>query len=114
MAHEVAGDNVVVVYEGIHNLRQHFIKDELKNLFESIKKVYIVPTYMGREGDELEILTPEKILDLLSNSTRSQAAKLDDSLKAHIKDDLAAGNLVIGFSAGGADSLDEWLRSQFQ
>lgn len=116
MAHEVAGDNVVVIYEGIHNLRQHFIKDELKNLFDSVKKLYIVPTYMGRENDDLEILTPDKILDLLSNSakSKSEAAKLDEDLKNNIKNHLAAGDLVIGFSAGGADSLDEWLRQEFQ
>lgn len=116
MAHEVAGDNVVVIYEGIHNLRQHFIKDELKNLFDSVKKAYVVPTYMGREDDNLEILTPDKILDLLSNSakSKSESAKLDEDLKNNIKNHLAAGDLVIGFSAGGADSLDEWLRGEFQ
>lgn len=116
LAHEAAGDNVVVVYEGIHNLRQHFIKDEFKNLFDSVKKLYIVPTYMGREDDDLEILTPDKLLDLLSNSAKAkaEAAKLDDDLKAHIKDYLAAGDLVICFSAGGADGIDEWLRREFQ
>ncbi len=116
LAHEAAGDNVVVVYEGIHNLRQHFIKDELKSLFDSVKKMYVVPTYMGRENDNLEILTPEKILDLLSNSAKAkaEAAELDEGLKARIKGHLAAGDLVIGFSAGGADSLDEWLRQEFR
>ena len=38
MAHEVAADKVVVVYEGLHNLRQHFIKDELKNLFDDVPR----------------------------------------------------------------------------
>jgi len=116
LTHEVAGDNVVVIYEGIHNLRQHFIKDELQNLFDRVKKLYVVPTYMGRENDDLEILNPEKILDLLSNSAKSKAetAELDEALKNRIKDHLAAGDLVIGFSAGGADGLDEWLRQEFQ
>jgi UDP-N-acetylmuramate--alanine ligase len=114
-AHETAGDKVVVIYEGIHNLRQHFIKNELRNLFDSVKKLYVVPTYLGREDDKLEILTPEKILDLLSNSARAKAepARLDNDLKKHIQEHLAAGDLVVGFSAGGADGLDEWLRQKF-
>ncbi|HET7827293.1 MAG TPA: Mur ligase domain-containing protein [Candidatus Saccharimonadales bacterium] len=116
LAHETAGDNVVVVYEGIHNLRQHFMKDEFKNLFDSVKKVYIVPTYLGREDGDLEILTPAKLLDLLSNSARPKAepAKLDDDLKQTIQNHLAGGDLVIGFSAGSAGGLDEWLRQEFQ
>ncbi|HET6863701.1 MAG TPA: Mur ligase domain-containing protein [Candidatus Saccharimonadales bacterium] len=115
LAHEVAGDNVVVVYEGIHNLRQHFIKDEFKNLFDSVKKLYIVPTYMGREDGDLEILTPGKLLGLLSNSAKAKAetAGLDAELKRNIQNHLAAGDLVICFSAGGADSIDEWLRKEF-
>ena len=116
LAHEIAGDNVVVVYEGIHNLRQHFIKDELKNLFDSVKKLYIVPTYMGREADNLEILTPGKLLNLLSSSAqaKTETAELDTKLKTNIQNHLAGGDLVICFSAGGADSIDEWLRKEFQ
>lgn len=116
LAREVAGDKVVVVYEGIHNLRQHFMKAEFKELFQGVKQLYVVPVYQGREDGKLEIITPEKILDLLSNPVKekAEAAMLDDELKRHIHDHLAAGDLVIGFSAGGADSLDEWLRREFE
>jgi len=114
-AHEVAGDNVVVVYEGLHNLRQHFIKDQLKNLFDGVKQLYIVPSYLAREDPNLELLTPDKILDLLSNSAKGQAAaaKLDGNLKTAIQKHLDAGDLVLCLTAGGPGSLDEWLRKEF-
>jgi UDP-N-acetylmuramate--alanine ligase len=115
MAHEVAGNNVAVVYEGLHNTRQHFIKNELADLFDGIKKLYVIPTYLAREDKNLELLTPEKILNLLSSSTKShaQTAKLNAELLSKIKDHASQGDLVLCLSAGGAGSLDEWLRKQF-
>src|SRR5579859_5387938 len=41
LAHEIAGNNVVVVYEGLHNPRKHFIKDQLRSLFDHVKQLYI-------------------------------------------------------------------------
>ena len=113
-ANELAGDNVVVVYEGLHNLRQHFIKEELAELFTNVKQLYIVPSYLARENPSLEILTPDKILDLLSNESRRHAktAQLDEKLLNSIRQHAKAGDLVLCFSAGGASSLDEWLRTQ--
>jgi UDP-N-acetylmuramate--alanine ligase len=112
MAREVSDDNVVVVYEGLHNTRQHFIKDDLTNLFENVKKLYIVPNYLAREDKNLELLSPDKLLNLLSNSTKehSEAAELNDELAEKIKTHTAQGDLVLCLSAGGAGSLDEWLR----
>jgi len=112
LAHEVGGDNVVVVYEGLHNTRQHFIKNELATLFDSIKKLYIVPSYLAREDKDLELLTPDKLLNLLSNSARqrAEAAELNDELLSKIKSHADQGDLVLCLSAGGAGSLDEWLR----
>jgi UDP-N-acetylmuramate--alanine ligase len=115
LAHEVAGDNVVVIYEGLHNTRQHFIKDELAYLFEGVKKLYIVPSYLARENKDLELLTPEKILNMLSNSTKQRAepAELNQELKDKINNHVQNGDLVLCLSAGGAGSLDEWLRQEF-
>lgn len=115
LAHEVAGDKVVVVYEGLHNTRQHFIKEELAGLFEGVKQLYIVPSYLAREDGNLELLTPVKLLNLLSNLTKIHArpARLDNELKQSIKQHLDAGDLVLCLSAGGAGSLDEWLRREF-
>lgn len=112
LAHETAGDNVVVIYEGLHNTRQHFIKDELANLFDGVKQLYIVPSYLAREDKNLEMLTPSKILDLLSKSaqTKADTAELNEAFSVKIHRHLSSGDLVLALSAGGAGSLDEWLR----
>ncbi len=115
LAHELAGDNVVVIYEGLHNTRQHFIKDQLRGLFDSVKKLYIVPSYLAREDESLEVFTPVKLLNLLSNKSKSRAdtAELDSALKDTIKQHILVGDLVLCLSAGGAGSLGEWLRQEF-
>lgn len=116
LAHEVAGDNVVVVYEGLHNLRQHFIKNELKNLFDGVKQLYIVPSYLAREDPNLPTLSPQELKDVLSDKaqTKASAAALDENLQAKIKQHVSQGDTVLCLSAGGAGSLDEWLRHQFK
>jgi UDP-N-acetylmuramate--alanine ligase len=115
MAQEVAGTNVVVVYEGLHNLRQHFIKDDLVHLFDEVKDLYIVPSFLGREDPNLALLSPEDLHKLLSEEaqTHSHASQLDEKLKDSIKQHLAQGNLVLCLTAGGSGSLDEWLRKEF-
>ena len=114
-AHEIAGDDVVVVYEGLHNTRQHFIKDELKHLFDGVKQLYIVPSYLAREDPNLPILSPAELRDLLDDPVRGRttAAELDPGLAKAIQEHLAAGDTVLCLSAGGGHSLDEWLRQTF-
>lgn len=114
-AHELAGSDVVVVYEGLHNTRQHFIKEELRHLFDNIKQTYIVPSYLAREDASLELLTPEKLRLLLSPQAEARClpSQLDNKLKAAIEKHLADGDLVLCLSAGSSGSLDEWLRQQF-
>lgn len=114
MAHEVAGDNVVVVYEGLHNTRQHFIKDDLKDLFNSVKQLYVVPSYLAREDPALTLLSPDDIVALLSVQTKehAEAAQLDAKLLEAIQKHAAAGDTVVCITAGGGGSLDEWLRKQ--
>lgn len=116
MAHEVGGQNIVVVYEGLHNLRQHFIKDELKNLFDGVKKLYIVPSYLAREDKNLKLLSPAELLDMLSNSTKAlgEPAELNQALRQAIQKYLDNGDLVLCLTAGGPGSLDEWLRQEFK
>lgn len=116
LAHEVAGENVVVVYEGLHNTRQHFIKDELRDLFAGVKKLYIVPSYLAREDASLKLLTPDDLKLLMSKDTQTitQPAALDPSLREAIARHLEAGDTVLCLTAGGGGSLDEWLRHQFQ
>jgi UDP-N-acetylmuramate--alanine ligase len=115
LANEIAGTGVVVVYEGLHNTRQHFIKSELKTLFESVKHLYIVPSYLAREDPDLQLLAPEDLKALLSPTSQehTDTAGLDDSLAKTIRRHLAQGDLVLCITAGGGNSLDEWLRKEF-
>jgi len=113
LAHEVAGNDVVVVYEGLHNTRQHFIKDDLRHLFDSVKHLYIVPSYLAREDKDLPLLSPADLQELLSDEAKSTAAAMDKALAASIRQHLQDGDLVLCLTAGGGHSLDEWLRQQF-
>lgn len=116
LAHETAGDDVVVVYEGLHNTRQHFIKEDLKHLFDDIKRLYIVPSYLAREDRTLPLLTPSDLQLLLGAGARarSEPAELSSHLATAIRKHLEAGDTVLCLTAGGGHSLDEWLRETFK
>lgn len=112
LAQEAAGKNVAVIYEGLHNTRQHFIRHDLKHLFDDAKHLYIVPSYLAREDPNLPLLSPIDLRGLLSDKAQKKAtaSELDDTLLTHIKNHVSSGDLVIALSAGGGGSLDEWLR----
>lgn len=114
LAKEVNPDNVVVVYEGLHNTRQHFIKKELGDLFNGIKKLYIVPSYRAREDESLEDLTPEKLKQIIHHPKDIETATLDNTLLDYIKNHAEKDDLVLCLTAGGGKSLDEWLRKEFK
>lgn len=113
MAHEVS-KNVVVVHEPLTDRRQHYIKHDYANLFEGVKKLYWVPSYLAREDPEQTILTPNDLISCMNNPEIAEPAKLDEQLKQNIQEHLNAGDLVVCLSGGGGGSLDEWLRSQFK
>lgn len=114
-AREIAGANLVVVYEGLHNTRQHFIKEDLVHLFDDVKQLYIVPSYLAREDPSLPLLSPDDLCNMLSITAQNHthAAQLDDTLKQRIQSHLALGDVVLCLTAGGGNSLDEWLRREF-
>jgi UDP-N-acetylmuramate--alanine ligase len=116
LAREVAGEDVVVVYEGLHNTRQHFIKEQLQHLFDGVKKLYIVPSYLAREDESLKLLTPDDLKLLLAAETQAvtEAASLNAALRENIVEHLSDGDTVLCLTAGGGGSLDEWLRKEFQ
>lgn len=114
-ARETAGHNVIVVYEGLHNTRQHFIKDELPTLFKDVKQLYIVPSYLAREDKNLSLLSPADLRTLLEPDiqARTEPAELNHELSRAIRQHLDQGDLVLCLTAGGGGSLDEWLRDEF-
>lgn len=114
LARELNGDKVVVVYEGLHNTRQHFIQNELKELFKGIKKLYVVPSYLAREDKSLEMLTPEKLVSVMNKPQDRVPSNLTEELKDSLKQHASNGDVVLCLSAGGGGSLDEWLRREFK
>lgn len=113
IAQEAASGKVVVVYEGLHNTRQHFIKNDLRHLFDDVSKLYVVPSYLARENQSLEMLTPEKLITLTANPEKAEPMELNSNLKAKILKHTNNGELVLCLTAGGGGSLDEWLRKEF-
>lgn len=111
LASEVS-DNVVVVYEPLTNRRQYFIREEYKNLFKGVKKLYWVPSYLAREAPDQAVITPQEFVDKINEPKDKQAAELNEELRQNIENHLQAGDTVVCLSGGGGDSLDEWMRSQ--
>jgi UDP-N-acetylmuramate--alanine ligase len=114
-ADEIAMGRVVVVYEGLHNTRQHFIKHELKTLFDGVKHLYIVPSYLAREDQSLPLLSPGDLKSLLSDTAKAKTTPtvLGPDLEHAISSHLVNGDTVVCISAGSGGSLDEWLRKSF-
>lgn len=115
LAHEVANNKVVVVYEGLHNTRQHFIKKDLQHLFDDVQQLYVVPSYLAREDPSLALLEPKDLIGLMSPKAQKHATAvaLDKELQANLAAHLGQGDTVLCLSAGGGGSLDEWIRKQF-
>ncbi|MBW3568540.1 hypothetical protein KY385_00205 [Candidatus Parcubacteria bacterium] len=106
-------DSVVVVYEPLTNRRQHFIKEEYKDLFKGVKQLYWVPSYLAREDPSQKILKAKELISYMSNAEIAQPAELNQQLKQNIKKHLENGDLVVCLSGGGGSSLDEWIRANF-
>jgi UDP-N-acetylmuramate--alanine ligase len=109
MAQEL-NPNVVVVYEPLTNRRQHYMKDKYRNIFESVKKVYWLPSYLAREDPSQHIYEPKELIECLSDKTNAVAAKQDDELLNAIKNHATHGELVLCMAGGGGRSLDDFLR----
>jgi UDP-N-acetylmuramate--alanine ligase len=107
-------DNIVVVYEPLTNRRQHYIKKEYKDLFQGVKKLYWVPSYLAREDKNQEVLKPEELIKNMENKQIAEPAKLDDELKNKIEEHQKNGDLIVCLSGGGGGSLDEWVRDRFK
>ncbi len=108
------GKNVVVVYEPLTNRRQHFMKDDYKDCFAGVKKLYWVPSYLAREDPKQRVISPSEMIKHLSNPSLAEPMERDTKLKKTIEKHLDNGDMVVGMAGGGGDSLDEWLRQEFK
>ncbi len=108
------GRKLVVIYEPLTNRRMHHTKDEHRDVFNGVSKLYWVPSYLAREDPNLAVLTPAELIKVLSPETQAvaEAAELDDKLKQAIKHHRKT-DIVLALSGGGGGSLDEWLRKEF-
>jgi UDP-N-acetylmuramate--alanine ligase len=111
MAKELSND-IIVVYEPLTDRRQHYMKDQYKDVFSAAKKVYWVPSYLAREDPSQKILSPKELIKNLQN-TNAVAAKLNVDLKEKLNQHIKNGDLVVCMAGGGGGSLDEWARKQF-
>lgn len=101
---------VVVVYQPHQNTRQHEVRDGYRDAFAGVDKLFWLPTYLTRENPELEVLTPEELIDGLSNREIAEPAELGEELENRLKEYLRKGYLVILMTAGPADG---WFREKF-
>lgn len=108
-----SGQKLVVIYEPLHNQRQHYIMNDYKDVFSGAEQVYWVPSYLARENPSQRILPPAELIARLSDPSIAMPALLDEDLKRTVQAHLDKGDLVVAMSGGGGGSLDEWLRHQF-
>jgi UDP-N-acetylmuramate--alanine ligase len=106
---------IVVIYEPLTNRRMHYLGVEHHSVFDGASTIYWVPSYLAREDPNLKILTPEELITNLSPELQkiTKPMKTDGTLKAIIQNHLQAGDMVVAMAGGGAGSLDEWLRKEF-
>ena len=98
---------LVVVYEPHSNQRQHLIKDQYRDLFEGVKQIYWLPTFLSREDPALKIIQPTEFIAKLKNPQIATASIMDEELKHKLEAHIKAGDIIVGMSAG---DLDHWLR----
>lgn len=102
-------DHVALIYQPHQNTRQHEVRDEYRDSVVLAEKVYWLPTYLTREDESLEVLTPEDLIAGLSNKDSAEPAELDDALWNNIQRHRDSGHLVLCMGAG---TIDAWVRDR--
>jgi len=108
MARELS-DHVVLVYQPHQNIRQHEIRDQYTDaIFKNAEEVFWLPTYLSREDEKLEVLTPGQLTKNL-NHTSLHIANPNDQLWNAIQKARDEGRLILCMGAG---SIDNWARGE--
>jgi UDP-N-acetylmuramate-alanine ligase len=76
---------------------------------EQAEEIYWLPTFQTREDSQLPILTPEQLIERLTNKDNVIISDLNDELWQHIQAARANGKLVLCMGAG---TIDGWVRQQ--
>jgi UDP-N-acetylmuramate--alanine ligase len=108
------GQEVVVVYEPLTNRRQHYMLDDYRDCFTGAAKVYWLPSYLAREDPAQAILTPAELINHLSDPSIAIPMERGARLKHAIQEHLKQGDMVVAMAGGGGNSLDDWVRKEFQ
>jgi UDP-N-acetylmuramate--alanine ligase len=103
-------DHVVLVYQPHQNRRQYRVRDMYTNQFEQAETVYWIPTYLSREDPDQPILTPEELIENITNKAQVHPAELDHALWDTVQRTRDAGKLVLFMGAG---TIDGWVREHF-
>lgn len=104
-------DHVVLVYQPHQNRRQHRVKDMYVDQFEQADEVYWLPTYLSREDADQPILSPEDLIQNITNKQQVHVAEFNDTLWGIIQAARAQGKLVLCMGAG---TIDNWVREQLE
>jgi UDP-N-acetylmuramate--alanine ligase len=102
-------DHVVLVYQPHQNTRQHTVRSSYTTCMEQAEEIYWLPTFQTREDSQLPILTPEQLIERLTNKDNVIISDLNDELWQHIQAARANGKLVLCMGAG---TIDGWVRQQ--
>lgn len=103
-------NKVVVVYQPHQNVRQHAIKEDYDHCFDRADYVYWLPTYLTREDESLEVLSPAHLMAEMYDPDMAETAEMNDNLAKKIKDHAKNGDLVVLMGAG---DIDAWAREKF-
>lgn len=109
LAREIS-DHVVLVYQPHQNRRQQRVRTMYRDQFESADEIYWLPTYLSREDPDEPILTPEDLIENITNKDQVHVAEFNDELWDVIQKSRDEGKLVLCMGAG---TIDEWLRQQY-
>ena len=80
-----------------------------KDQFELAEETYWLPTYLSREDPNERILTPEDLIENLTNKDTVRISEFGDNLWNAIQQARSEGKLVLCMGAG---TIDGWVRER--
>lgn len=102
-------EHVVLVYQPHQNRRQQRIRDLYTDQFELAEEIYWLPTYLSREDPNEAILTPEDLIQNVTNKDHVHVTETNDALWNLIDRYRQEGKLVLCMGAG---TIDSWVREK--